>query len=498
VREPAVPCQVHAGRLVLGGDAEQAELLEPVEERSHGAADPPEDDQDLDDVRGEQLAAAAHEQAVRPAGAVDLLDVLLPREERGEEDPPRAAPAVELGGLERVVELEARGERVEADEHPRRDEPADDRGPRVDDAAPGGDGGEPAEEAVADVDHVPVPRLEPLPEQRGERRHAAGQGRRHGGAADSGPLPVDAAGRAVRLEDGGERPGVESVPAEPQQEGAKHDERRAVALERHRSAGVVEPPDAGALDERAPEPGDTADHVDDAGAGEVDDTGAEQQRSGRAGGRGPPIGGPDPVGHHRVDEPGEEGGVDEVGDELRPLGDGARRDPGGGDGEGPLEEEEVVVEPGLRHVLEAEELLPDEAVGRRAEGEGEAEEVVEERPGRGVEHVGEHDVHRVLGPHRPGAEHREPELHGEHEVRREEQVRRVHRRRRVGEPVAQVVRRVRRHRPQQRRQVRRARRHLPPSLTKPSSLRSLVQTRAAETAAGLGVGGWGETLAPDL
>ena len=166
------------------------------------------------------------------------------------------------------------------------------------------------------------------------------------------------------------------------------------------------------------------------------------------------------MGHDRVHEAGEEGGVDEVRDELRALGDGARRDPGGGDGEGPLEEEEVVVEADLGKSLEAEEVLADEAVGRGPVREGEAEEVVEERAGGGVEHVGEHDVHGVLGADGARAEHGEPELHGEDEVRREEQVRRVHRRRGVRELVAQVLRRVRRRRAQKRREGRGARRHL--------------------------------------
>ncbi|GJN02377.1 hypothetical protein PR202_ga19720 [Eleusine coracana subsp. coracana] len=461
VGEPAMPCEVHSGHLVLGRDAEQPELLEREEERSHGGADPPGDDEDLYDLRGEELAAAAHEQPVRPAGRVDLLDVLLPGEEAREEDPPRAAAAVQLRGLERVVELEACGERVEPDEHPRGDEAADDGGPRVDDAAAGRDGREPAEQAVADVGHVPVARLQPLPEERGERGDAAGERGGDGRAAHGGPLPVDAARGTVRLEDGVEGARVEAVPSEPQEERAEHDERRAVALERHGAAGVVEPSDAWALDERAPEPRDAADHVDHAGAREVDDARAEEERAGGGGPEcgGPPVGGPDPVGHHGVHEPREEGRVDEVRHELGALGDGARRDAGRRDGEGPLVEEEGVVEAGLGQLLQPEELLPDEAVGGGAEGEGEAEEVVEERARRRVQHVGQHDVHRVLGADGPRAEHGETELHGEHKVGGEEKVRRVHRRRRVRELPAQVLRRVRRRRAQKRRQVRRARRH---------------------------------------
>lgn len=61
-------------------------------------------------------------------------------------------------------------------------------------------------------------------------------------------------------------------------------------------------------------------------------------------------------------------------------------------------------------------MAADEAVGRRTVGEGEAEEVVEEAAGGGVEDVGEHDVHGVFGANGAGAEHGEAELHGEDEV----------------------------------------------------------------------------------
>ena len=284
VREPAVPRLVHAGHLVLGRDAEQAQLVERQEQRGHGDAHPRRDHQDHHHVRRQQPPAAAHEEAVRPPRrAVDLLHVLPAREQRREEHPPRAAPAVQLRGLQRVVEPEPGGQRVEPDEHPRRHEPADDGRPRVDHGAARGDGREAAQEAVADVHHVPVPRLEPLPEQRRERRRAAGEGGGHRRAAHGRPLPVDASGGAVALEDGEERPRVEAEPAEPEQEGAEHDERRAVAAQRHGAACVVEPANAWALDEGAPEAGDSADHVDDAGAGEVDDAGAEEQVPGRPG-----------------------------------------------------------------------------------------------------------------------------------------------------------------------------------------------------------------------
>ncbi|KAG0529980.1 hypothetical protein BDA96_05G144700 [Sorghum bicolor] len=81
VGETSVPGEVHAGHLVVGRDAQQVQLLERVEEWAHASAHPPGDHQDLDDLRGEELPAAAHEQPVGPPGAVDLLHVLLAREE---------------------------------------------------------------------------------------------------------------------------------------------------------------------------------------------------------------------------------------------------------------------------------------------------------------------------------------------------------------------------------------------------------------------------------
>ena len=85
-------------------------------------------------------------------------------------------------------------------------------------------------------------------------------------------------------------------------------------------------------------------------------------------------------------------------------------------------EKEAVIGGGRRELLEAEEVFSDEAVGGAAEGEGVAEEVVAEAAGRGVEDVGEHDVHGVLGADGAGAEHGEAELHGEDEVGGEEEV----------------------------------------------------------------------------
>jgi hypothetical protein len=66
VREPAVARLVHAGHLVLGRDAQQAQLVEHQEQQRHGEAHPRHDDEDDHYVCPEQPAAAtAHEQPTR-------------------------------------------------------------------------------------------------------------------------------------------------------------------------------------------------------------------------------------------------------------------------------------------------------------------------------------------------------------------------------------------------------------------------------------------------
>ncbi len=67
-------------------------------------------------------------------------------------------------------------------------------------------------------------------------------------------------------------------------------------------------------------------------------------------------------------------------------------------------------------------MAADEAIGGLAEGKSEAEEVVGKATGRGVEDVGEHNVHGVFGANRASTKHGKAELHGEDKIGREEKV----------------------------------------------------------------------------
>ena len=137
--------------------------------------------------------------------------------------------------------------------------------------------------------------------------------------------------------------------------------------------------------------------MDNAASGEVDCAGTKQEVA-RAGAE-PPVGRPEPVDHDRVDKASEEEGEDEIGAELGAFSDGAAGDASHGYGESPLVEEVAVVVGGIRDVFESEIVGANEGVGggARAKGKGEAKEVVGDAADNGVDHIGEHDVHGVLG-----------------------------------------------------------------------------------------------------
>mmetsp|Transcript_15216 Transcript_15216/g.20770 ORF Transcript_15216/g.20770 Transcript_15216/m.20770 type:complete len:234 (-) Transcript_15216:124-825(-) len=128
------------------------------------------------------------------------------------------------------------------------------------------------------------------------------------------------------------------------------------------------------------------------------------------------------VHNDRVDEAGEERGVEEVGGHLAALRQRPGDDGGGGGSEGELEEPKGVIV----HVHQEEVAGPDEggrtAVLVPAEGEGVADGVEAQRGPAGVEEVFEHRVLNVLNADGAGAQHGEACLHEEDQRGGENQV----------------------------------------------------------------------------
>ena len=216
------------------------------------------------------------------------------------------------------------------------------------------------------------------------------------------------------------RAGVEPEPAEPQDDHAERGERHVVARDRLRLP-VDELADARPEEQRSGEPRERALVVDDRRAGEVLHALREQ----------PAVRAPDPVRHEGVDER-EDDPEHDVHPEPRPLGHRAPDDRERDRRERHLEEVAGRAgnrrEPRERRRPDGEELVhgrheagaADEPVAAVAEGETEADEVVDDRDHAEDQNVLGRDVTDVLHPRQPCLEEGEAGLHEEHEDRRED------------------------------------------------------------------------------
>lgn len=98
-------------------------------------------------------------------------------------------------------------------------------------------------------------------------------------SSSSHACPVSPGSR-IRHENVDERAGVESIPAEPEEESTKHDERGTVTSEDHDIPMLVKATDTRTFDERSPETRDASHHVHHTTAREIDGTGAEEKAPG--------------------------------------------------------------------------------------------------------------------------------------------------------------------------------------------------------------------------
>eukprot|EP00568_Trieres_chinensis_P001003 CAMPEP_0183304480 /NCGR_PEP_ID=MMETSP0160_2-20130417/9554_1 /TAXON_ID=2839 ORGANISM="Odontella Sinensis, Strain Grunow 1884" /NCGR_SAMPLE_ID=MMETSP0160_2 /ASSEMBLY_ACC=CAM_ASM_000250 /LENGTH=389 /DNA_ID=CAMNT_0025467539 /DNA_START=603 /DNA_END=1769 /DNA_ORIENTATION=+ len=300
-------------------------------------------------------------------------------------------------------------------------EPDNNGRPGLDHGAPRRHGNEAGEAAVHGV-HDVEPRLarsplldDELEEEGRDSSHGGGEGGVDGGK-----------GRNLALNVGGDGEGgtgVEAVPAEPQDEGAKHLQRygmpgKILGLLQRPPPRVVEPAVPRPQDLRRDDRRHAPRRVDHAAPREVHDAGPPK-RFRREGAQESPVG-PNGPRHHRVHEPRQRDRVAQVRRHLAPL-----RERPGHDGRRSGCEREL--EQPVGQVVDAAE----EEVGRSHEGrfrrrsrrrsdgagravrEGVPDAVEAEGGAAGVQEVLEHRVADVLEADGAGAEHGEPGLHEE-------------------------------------------------------------------------------------
>merc|ERR1719265_2211751 len=218
----AVVRDVNPSLLLLHRDAQAAGGLQGPEDDRDCYGGPGEDGDDPDDVGAKETAILTVESAAGARQSIDFRQVLGLCHETGVEHTPCPSEAVNGRGLKGVVNAELQQQLGREDVHEGAHEAADEGGPRLDDGARGSDGDEARQQAIAHADEVPDAVKEVLDD-----------------------------------------------------EGPEHDEGRGVAGHGQSLPVRVEATQAGTTEGGTDEPGETADHVHDAGTCEVNHTSTE-------------------------------------------------------------------------------------------------------------------------------------------------------------------------------------------------------------------------------
>ena len=367
---------VEPGQLLLLADTQSPDGVEDPEHDGGGDDHPRGDGGHADRLHAEQRYPSTGEET-----PVD-------REEADGEDTPDPHHPVHRDGAHRVVDTDPLESHDRDHHHQTSDRSDQDRTEGADGGGARGDGDETGQHPVEGETHVgfSVERVGPPGDH---RRQGAGRCGQRGG---------DDHMADVLAHRGERRPGVEPVPAEPEDEHTKGSEQQRVAGDGKGVALRVVLADPGAEHQHAREGGKATSHVDDTRPGEVGEAEVAQ----------PPVAAPHPVGDDRVDEAGDERGVEQVGRELRAFRHRPRDDRGRGGCEHHLEE------PLDRPVgvVEEELAVADEPLDRSAPiCQAEPDRPVHEGAGGEVHHVLHDDVGGVLRPGEAGLHEGEPCLH---------------------------------------------------------------------------------------
>mmetsp|Transcript_89286 Transcript_89286/g.174743 ORF Transcript_89286/g.174743 Transcript_89286/m.174743 type:complete len:164 (+) Transcript_89286:170-661(+) len=159
---------VRAGQLEFVGMPEHPEDAQG--KHDHAAEAPNPDD---DHESGEQLGAHLTLSVEAAIAAEAILGVA---EQAEREEPPKAASAMDRDGVDNIVDLEHRQQHRSSLVDEAANAPDDDRLPRLDEPATGGDGDEACEDAVAEAADVQELRGDHLRAQ--EEDQQAGHARR--------------------------------------------------------------------------------------------------------------------------------------------------------------------------------------------------------------------------------------------------------------------------------------------------------------------------------
>ncbi len=315
---------------------------------------------------------------------------------------PGAGQPVHGDGPHRVVDVPL--QRAGAIDHDgARDGPREDGVRRREGRAPRGNADQPAQHAVQRHRGVRRATVDPGDGHSRHRPSPRRDERVHGNLGDRG----GPGRRGAR---------VKAEPPEPQDKHPQRRQGKAVPRNAARRAVVRVLAHAGSHDQRPGQRRPAANAVHDCRSGKVDE--AERLQPAASVEQAAPR----PRSKHRIDEPRDGDGKDQVAAKLDALGDRAG-DNGGRRGRKNRLEEVKGVDPSLRLIARAGE---EEAVGANeaapggAEHQPKSDREEDQRPGRGVHHVLHDDVHRVFRPREAGLQQRKARLHEEDQRRGED------------------------------------------------------------------------------
>ena len=300
---------IHAGDLLLGGYPQAVDGFDDLKYNGHGDRR----------VGGDgQHPKALHAQLAKPAA---VEQTAISGQKAGQNRACQTTASVDRHRAHRVVDMELRIHRLYHDHHQNARDYAHHGGTqRVHTGTSGGDAHQPRQRRVQAHTHVRLAVFNPGEQHTGH----GGYSRSNGGVGqDLGQLGGARRGRAV-----------EPIPAEPQNEGTHSRQGDVVPQDRPGIALFIILADAGPQQDGPNEPRDAAYHVNDSGAGEIDETQFGQ----------PALGIPHPTGLNGVHHSGNDSGIDAIAGEFGAFRHGSGDDGGGGSAEHQLEEEVWPVE----------------------------------------------------------------------------------------------------------------------------------------------------------
>mmetsp|Transcript_20553 Transcript_20553/g.44500 ORF Transcript_20553/g.44500 Transcript_20553/m.44500 type:complete len:506 (-) Transcript_20553:148-1665(-) len=410
-------------------DTEESGNIKDDEERSHQASDPANDEGKRRDLGKEKVpvvvTASPFVEETFLFGVVsgNGHQLSVGKETNGK-NTPEAVGEVDRNGIDGIINSEADEELGESHVDPSTNGSNDNGGPGGDDRATSGHGDKSTEGTVHGHGQIvgSFSGLHGFEDGVGEHGGNTSSGSSHG----SGDKAESSGLGRVFTGNGEGRTRVETVPADPEDEGTQNLEGgtvsgKGVGFFEGVAVLVVESSLTGSKNNGGDQSGATSSHVDNTRSGKIDgsDVLEEVIRVLVEGGE-ETVGTPNGVDDDWVDESSKEERVAEVGGHLATFGDGSGHNGGGGGRESELEEESSV---GVK-VTEGEVTVSNEGTASfviTTVGKTVTNGVETKRTTAGIQQVLQHNVLDVLLTDRTSTEHGETSLHEENHGTRENQ-----------------------------------------------------------------------------